>query len=527
MLPLEYVNKLQKAGLELAEPFKGLTSLHHNIKCLLCLGQFNATLKSKVQNFKNSGLRGCPTCTTSKRYEAERNRMREKIAELGFEVTDFETKGDTIIARNLNCKCGRSWTTKPTYILSGRSFCKPCNDETKASRMRECNEVKHKTAISGLSEFKAYKKKVMVLSNRVYRENVERFPVLRSRENHLDHIIPISFCYKSDIPEEICASICNLRVIPANDNVKKNTKIPQIVPPEFRKYIKSSAKVEAFVAELAEINGGIEFGSVVAGIDTTAFDPLKRLAIFLLPLNENVQGVVGGRHSVSKIKLAMTQAGMRCLIYFEDEWDTRREVILSKIRYMYHDAKRVFARRCRVDLVESSEKGEFLANNHIQGDDRSSICYGLYLGGELLALMSFSKPKVFMKGRRYNTDAKQYELSRFCVKGGVSIPGAASRLLARFKRDIEYDEIYSFADRRVSDGNLYEILGFKREKMVEIDYSYVIDNKRKHRWDFRKDRIKEKFPHVYDSAKTEYQMMLELGIDRVWDAGKIRYRIDK
>ena len=194
---------------------------------------------------------------------------------------------------------------------------------------------------------------------------------------------------------------------------------------------------------------------------------------------------------------------------------------------MIGNSNRVYARKCTIRTVPTDDKSIFLNENHIQGNDKSSINYGLYHEAELMAMMTFSKPKIFMKGKRYETGKIQYELSRFCVKGGHSVVGGASRLLKQFIKDVKYDEIYSFADKRLSDGKLYETIGFEKEKTIDLDYAYILDNQRKHRWDFRKDRIKEKYPDMYDPNKTEYEMMLELGIDRVWDAGKIRYRLLK
>ena len=530
ILPSEYKKKLNDAGLDLAEPYKGRTSEHHDLICLLCKSTFNATLKSKVQNHKKSGLRGCPKCTMDQRFAEEKESIRKKIQELGFEIlTPFRNKNEYVMARNTNCNCGRSWRTKPTYILSGRSFCKPCNDESKAERMKQCNDDKHNMALSSMEGFKAYKKAVMVMSNRNFRENrglIEK-EHKRSKDYHLDHIVPISYCYKNEIPEEICAHVDNLRLIPASSNLRKNTKVPQVVPDVFKPYITSSNKIDDFMQELNRINSDFEFGAHLGGVDVTAHDPSRNIVFILIPLKENTQQTVGGRAGIKKKKDTLTNLGMRTFLFYEDEWDEKREIILSKVRYLYEGAKRIHARKCTIGNVDNDEKSSFLNTYHIQGNDRANEAYGLYYEGKLVALMSFSKPKIFMKGERHAGGAKNYELSRFCVKAGYSVVGGASKLLKAFTSSHEYDEIFSFSDRRVSDGNMYEQIGFTKEKVIDLDYAYVIDGKRKHRWDFRKDRIKEKYPHIYDASKTEYQMMLEMGVDRIWDAGKIRYIINK
>ena len=80
---------------------------------------------------------------------------------------------------------------------------------------------------------------------------------------------------------------------------------------------------------------------------------------------------------------------------------------------------------------------------------------------------------------------------------------------------------------RLSDGDMYHKLGFQLKNRVDLDYCYLIDGVRHHRWSFRKDMIKEKFPNIYDENKKEYQMMLELGYDRIWDCGKLKFVMHK
>ena len=39
------------------------------------------------------------------------------------------------------------------------------------------------------------------------------------------------------------------------------------------------------------------------------------------------------------------------------------------------------------------------------------------------------------------------------------------------------------------------------------------------------DSLKKKFPQIYDNNKTEWEMMQELGYDRIWDCGKFKYEM--
>jgi len=57
--------------------------------------------------------------------------------------------------------------------------------------------------------------------------------------------------------------------------------------------------------------------------------------------------------------------------------------------------------------------------------------------------------------------AYEWELLRFCNKIGYHIPGGASKLLKYFERTYRPQSLISYADRRWSQGKLYDALGFE------------------------------------------------------------------
>lgn len=71
---------------------------------------------------------------------------------------------------------------------------------------------------------------------------------------------------------------------------------------------------------------------------------------------------------------------------------------------------------------------------------------------------------------------------------------------------------------------MYTQLGFEQTANNPPDYFYVVDGTRKHRWNYRKDIIKNTLP-VYDAELTEYQNMVANGMWRVWDCGTLKYTI--
>ena len=164
-------------------------------------------------------------------------------------------------------------------------------------------------------------------------------------------------------------------------------------------------------------------------------------------------------------------------------------------------------------------ENKFLNEYHIQGEDKSNISYGLFYKDELCAVMTFCKLRNSL-GNRNNNDT-EYELSRFASK--YHIPGGFSKLFSHFVKSNEnIIKIKTYADLRWSDkkSNVYEKNGFKLNSMSKPSYYYMDGRKRYHRYNFRKNVLKEKFPDLYDPNLTEFQIMDKTPYKRIWDCRK-------
>ena len=214
------------------------------------------------------------------------------------------------------------------------------------------------------------------------------------------------------------------------------------------------------------------------------------------------------------------EKGIKLIHIFEDEWSEKKEICLSRIKNLLGVAdKRVFARKCNVKTVDASAASKFLESNHIQGKTPSQIAYGLYFDDELVSIMTFGKLR-----KNLGSTAKEgsYELLRFCNKLGYSIPGAASRLLTHFKNDYHPMEIVSYADRRWSNGNVYEKLGFNLDHISKPNYFYVVNGKRRNRFSFRKDVLVRKYG--CPPEMTEHEFCKSKGWWRIYDCGCLVYK---
>ena len=86
------------------------------------------------------------------------------------------------------------------------------------------------------------------------------------------------------------------------------------------------------------------------------------------------------------------------------------------------------------------------------------------------------------------------------------------------------EEITTYADKRYSDGNLYEHLGFKYSHDSSPNYWYTKDYFNLiHRANFMKHKLKDKLDS-FDENKTEWENMQINGYDRIWDCGNIVFK---
>ena len=212
------------------------------------------------------------------------------------------------------------------------------------------------------------------------------------------------------------------------------------------------------------------------------------------------------------------EKGIKLIHIFEDEWVYKKDIVKSRIKNLLGlNEIKIFARKCVIKEVSVKDNRIFLDENHIQGECKSKIKLGLYYDNELVSLMTFGKGRVIMGG-----DNSNWELTRFCNKLNTNVVGGASKLLKHFIKNYNPNEIISYADRRWSQGGLYDELKFEKVNITKPNYWYIIGNKRKHRFGFRKSiLVKEGF----NENKSEHDIMLERKIYRIYDCGNITYKM--
>ena len=233
----------------------------------------------------------------------------------------------------------------------------------------------------------------------------------------------------------------------------------------------------------------------------------------------------GGRfkdYHVDKMKKAQL-CNIRLIQIFSDEWINKKDIVKAKLTSIIGEKiKGIYARKCIVKEISSSEKNSFLNTHHIQGEDRSQIKLGLYYNNELKAVMTFSNPRISLGG---NSNVKNiYELSRYASSSYII--GGASKLIKFFKEKFTPKEIYSYSDNRWTDpnNNMYLKMGFTKSKTSSPNYFYTKNYLiRLHRYNFNKFKLKNMGADTKN--KTEFQIMEEMKYTKIWDCGTTKYTL--
>ncbi len=254
--------------------------------------------------------------------------------------------------------------------------------------------------------------------------------------------------------------------------------------------------------------------SVLNGKELDIYIPSKNLAIeynglyshLYRPWEDKECLIKGPKYHLEKT-IECEKHGIRLLQFFSDEWKFKKQIVQSIIKSKLGVTNKIYARKCKIEEIQVSLKNQFLNQNHIQGEDKSKIKLGLFYDNKLVAVMTFCKS-------RFNKNF-EWELSRFSCLGEFTVVGGFSKLLKYFTLNNK-GSIVSYADRRISDGNVYIKNGFELIHINKPSYFYVDKNclERHNRMKFQKQNI-----GAYNCS--EYEKAREIGFEKIWDCGSL------
>ena len=165
------------------------------------------------------------------------------------------------------------------------------------------------------------------------------------------------------------------------------------------------------------------------------------------------------------------------LIITEDRWYSQNEAMCQRILSHLEIFTQIYARNCEIRRIDKATAKAFLEDHHSYGDAACKYRYGLYLKrhtghchaerseaslspGNLVAVATFSNARKWVKGDK---TIRSYEWTRYASLPGVRLSGGMGRLLKAFIKDVQPDDIMTYADLEWSEGKVYEQLGFTLE----------------------------------------------------------------
>lgn len=214
--------------------------------------------------------------------------------------------------------------------------------------------------------------------------------------------------------------------------------------------------------------------------------------------------------------------GINLMHIWEDGWMYKNDIVKSIILNKLGKSNRIYARKCEIrEITDNEIVKKFLNENHIQGFIGSKVKIGLFYENNLVSLMTFGELR---KSLGQNKKENTYEMLRFCNILNTTVIGGASKLFKYFINKYGPNQVISYSDSSWSDGGLYVNLGFKFEHDTKPTYYYIVDDIRKHRFNYRKDLL---IKGGADPNKTEVEIMHERGIYRIFDCGTKKWIYNK
>lgn len=202
------------------------------------------------------------------------------------------------------------------------------------------------------------------------------------------------------------------------------------------------------------------------------------------------------------IKRLTEETGSQPLMITEDRWRSQGEMMKERLLAHLEVFFPVYARNCEIRKIDKAVAAAFLETNHSYGDAACRYRYGMFLRrhtgwrsladvqdvqedgtsrgsdirevlkpGTLIAVAEFSNARKWVKGEK---TIRSYEWTRYASLPGVRINGAMGKILKHFIKEVQPDDIMSYADLEWSEGAVYEQLGFTLEGRKEA-VSFIID----------------------------------------------------
>lgn len=286
-----------------------------------------------------------------------------------------------------------------------------------------------------------------------------------------------------------------------------NTRFGSVGERDIYNYVKSICNSEIKLHDRTILNGN----------ELDIYIPEKKLAI---EFNGNYW------HSYPKKEINYHQQktiecakqGIRLIHIFEYEWEDKETQI--KIKQLLNsiltdNSNKIYARKTEVYEPSVQEVKYFEEKYHLQGYSADSIRVGLRYNDNLVAIMTFGKP-------RFN-NSYEYELIRLCYKNNITIIGGTEKMFKYFLDKYNPNNVITYVNIAKFNGNSYTKLGFKAfaDAITKPNYVWVDghNNVLKRYMTMKSKLIKQGIGTI---EETEDEIMIRNNYFKIYDSGNLK-----
>lgn len=330
----------------------------------------------------------CASCVSEKKKQELIISEKKELAELGYRVIDGPAYDDHNHRkyRVITPCCGVEYEP---LILTVRSMldrrgilpCLACGGKARMAIAMGVYLKAHSKDYD-LAAFEDYKAKVRKLSEKSYRDwmcIINPHSLNRGHtENHLDHKVPIIWCFKNNVPPVLAANIFNLQMLKYDVNIRKFDK-----PPENPFWFIGYDVVNVLDYEKPEMVDG-------------------KLNIW--PHDENMSA------------------------------------LNSMLIYRKGQAQRINARSLKICEIAPGAATSFFNTCHLHGAVHAQIAYGLFDGANIMMALSLGKPR-FSKHHDLEV-LRMASMEGTIVRGGASKLFAYAKGKHQGKKVVCYSDLY-------------------------------------------------------------------------------------
>ena len=202
---------------------------------------------------------------------------------------------------------------------------------------------------------------------------------------------------------------------------------------------------------------------------------------------------------------------IRLLHIWEHYWNIpqKKKIYLSKIKHLLGLDEKIFARKCRIEIITKENYNIFIENNHLEGvliPYKEMKYIGLFFDQKLVMVAGY--------GMFYIQSKKVFEwkLQRICSLLGFTIVGGISKLSKYIRNDIGDFQFQITLD---TGGSLSA--GVPKKEDISLRYWWTKSNYFKTRNQCQVLTLKKNSD--WSNGDTEVSYMQKNGWSRIWDAG--------